>query len=146
MTEEAKEQFEEQFQEEKKEKAKKQRTGVLNVYTSKNNTILTLTDIAGNVLARASGGQSTKQDRLKSSPTIAMFSAKKMAEEAKELGITDLYIRVRAETGSTTPGSSSHAIIKSLTREDLKIISIADATKSARGGPKKGGGRRGRRV
>jgi small subunit ribosomal protein S11 len=132
--------------EEKKEKAKKERAAILNIYTTKNNTILTLTDMAGNTLSRSSGGQSTKQDRLKSSPTVAMFSAKKISEDAKEQGITDLYVRVRAETGAISPGSASHAVIKSLSRDDFRIISIADMTRSARGGPKKSGGRRGRRV
>jgi len=143
-----KEQFEEVEEaiEEKKEKPKKDRIGVLNIYTSKNNTILTLTDMAGNTLSRSSGGQSTKQDRLKSSPTVAMFSAKKVSEDAKEHGINELYVRIRAETGSESPGSASHAIIKSLGRDDFKIISIADLTRTPRGGPKKSGGRRGRRV
>lgn len=144
-----KEQFEEipeSKEEIKIEKPKKERVGILNIYTSKNNTIMTLTDMAGNTLSRSSGGQSTKQDRLKSSPTVAMFSAKKISEDAKEHGINELYVRIRAETGSTSPGSASHAVIKSLGRDDFKIISIADLTRTPRGGPKKSGGRRGRRV
>jgi small subunit ribosomal protein S11 len=127
-------------------KIKKERFGVLNVYTSKNNTILNLTDIAGNTICKATGGQSTKQDRLKSSPTVAMFSSKKIAEEANEAGITSLYVRVRAETGESSPSSSAHAIVKSLGRDGFKIISISDITRTPRGGPKKAGGRRGRRV
>jgi small subunit ribosomal protein S11 len=127
-------------------KPKKERTAILYIQTTKNNTILTLTDMAGNTLSRSSGGQSTKQARLKSSPTVAMFSTKKIAEEAKEYGITSLYVRVKAATGESSPGSASHAVIKSLGRDDFKIISILDITKTARGGPKRGGGRRGRRV
>jgi small subunit ribosomal protein S11 len=137
-------QAEEEKQEEKK--PKKERTAILYIQTTKNNTILTLTDMAGNTLARSSGGQSTKQARLKSSPTVAMFSTKKIAEEAKEYGITSFYVRVKAATGESSPGSASHAVIKSLSRDDFKIISILDITKNARGGPKKAGGRRGRRV
>jgi small subunit ribosomal protein S11 len=137
-----------QTEEEKKEdkKPKKERIGVLYIQTTKNNTILTLADMAGNTLSRATGGQSTKQARLKSSPTVAMFSAKKISEDAKEYGITTLYVRVKAATGESSPGSASHAVIKSLSRDDFKIISILDITKSPRGGPKKAGGRRGRRV
>lgn len=127
-------------------KKQKERQGILYVYSSKNNTILTVTDMAGNTLARASGGQSTKQSRLKASPTVAMFSAKKISEELKELGMTNLYVRVRSQTGSTSSSSAAHAIVKSLGRDDFKIISIMDITKNPRGGPKKGGGRRGRRV
>jgi small subunit ribosomal protein S11 len=133
-------------EEQKEEKPKKERIGILYIQTTKNNTILTLTDMAGNTLSRSSGGQSTKQARLKSSPTVAMFATKKIEEDAKEHGITTLYVRVKAATGESSPGSASHAVIKSLGRDDFKIISILDTTKTARGGPKKGGGRRGRRV
>jgi len=153
MTEEIKEektQIEEleQANEETKEdkKPKKERTAILNIQTTKNNTILALTDMAGNVLSKSSGGQNTKQARLKSSPTIAMFAAKKISEDAKELGITSLYVRIKAQTGESSPSSASHAIIKSLSRDDFKVISILDVTRNPRGGPKKAGGRRGRRV
>lgn len=127
-------------------KIKKNRIAVLYIYTTQNNTILTLTDMAGNTISRSTGGQSTKQSRLKSSPTVAMFASKKIAEDAKELGITELYVRIRAETGSISPGSASHAIVKSLGRDGFRILNIMDLTRTPRGGPKAGGGRRGRRV
>jgi len=133
-------------QPEEKKQTKKGRVAILFLNTTRNNTILTLTDMAGNTISRSSGGQSTKQSRLKSSPTVAMFATKKISEEAKEEGITDLYIKVKAETGSTSPGSASHAVVKSLGREGFRIINIMDMTRNARGGPKVPGGRRGRRV
>lgn len=136
----------EEVETEEAKKPKKERVGILFIQTTKNNTILTLTDMAGNTLSRSTGGQSTKQARLKASPTVAMFATKKIAEEAKEHGITTLYVRVKAATGESSPGSASHAVVKSLSRDDFKIISILDITKTARGGPKKAGGRRGRRV
>lgn len=135
-----------EIEETKKEKLKKERTGVLYINTTDNNTILSITDMTGATISRSSGGQSTKQNRLKSNPTVAMFSAKKVGEEAKEAGITSLYVRVKARTGSTSPGSASHAVIRSLSRDGFKIISIMETTKNPRGGPKAKGGRRGRRV
>jgi small subunit ribosomal protein S11 len=144
------EQFEEtkskEQSEEKGNRPKKERTAVLYINTTKNNTILTLADMSGNTISKSSGGQNTKQARLKSSPTVAMFAAKKISEDAKEHGITNLYVRIKAQTGEESPGSASHAIIKSLSRDDFKIISILETTKQPRGGPKKAGGRRGRRV
>lgn len=131
---------------EKKKAAKKERTGVLYIKTTQNNTILSITDLVGNTIARSSGGQSTKQSRLKSSPTVAMFAAKKLGEEAKERGIVNLYVRIKGATGAISTGSASHAIIKSLSRDGFKIISIMEITKQPRGGPKVKGGRRGRRV
>jgi small subunit ribosomal protein S11 len=130
----------------KKAKERKERTAILNIYTTFNNTIMNLTDMSGNSIAKFSGGQSTKQDRLKANPTVAMFIAQKVAEEARDNGITSFYIKIRARTGQSNPGPGTHAAIKSLTRAGFKILSIMDTTRMARGGPKKKGGRRGRRV
>ena len=129
-----------------KKKEKVERIGVLNIYTTFNNTIMNLTDLSGKSLAKFTGGQSTKQDRLKANPTIAMFISQRIAEEARDNGITSFYVKVRSKTGQTNPGPGTHAAIKSLTRAGFKILSIMDTTKVPRGGPKKKGGRRGRRV
>jgi small subunit ribosomal protein S11 len=124
---------------------KKENTGIAYIYTSFNNTIVHITDLIGNTISRVSGGQVTKHSRLKANPTIAMFVAKKSAEEAKDVGITNLYIRIKAQTGNTSPGPGAHSAVKSLSKEGIKIISIIEATKIPRGGPKKKGRRRGRR-
>jgi small subunit ribosomal protein S11 len=121
-------------------------TGIAYIYTSFNNTIVHITDLAGNTLARMSGGMVTKQDRLKANPTVAMFSAKRAAEKAKEFGIKSLYVRIKAKTGSPAPGPGAHAAVKSLSREGIHIINIIDTTALPRGGPKAPGGKRGRRV
>jgi len=120
--------------------------GIAHIYTSFNNTIIHITDLLGRTIARVSGGMTTKHDRLKANPTVAMFSAKRAAEEAKEKGITSLYVRIKAKTSSPAPGPGAHAVVKSLAREGLKIINIVDNTAVPRGGPKPKGGKRGRRV
>ncbi len=130
----------------KKFKDKKERIGVLNIYTTFNNTIMNLTDMGGKSIVKYSGGQSTKQSRLKANPTVAMFVAQRIAEDAKDNGITGFYVKIRAKTGQSNPGPGAHAALKSLTRAGFKILSIMDSTKIPRGGPKKKGGRRGRRV
>ncbi|MEM4271570.1 MAG: 30S ribosomal protein S11 [Candidatus Pacearchaeota archaeon] len=119
---------------------------MVHIFGSKNNTKIHVTDLAGNTLARVSGGMITKHARLKADPTIAMFAAKRAAEKMRDLGITSLYIRTRAKTGSPGLGSGAHAAIKTLGKEGFKIISILDTTRVPRGGPKKKGGKRGRRV
>ena len=128
-----------------KRKEKKERIGVLNIYTSFNNTLMNLTDLSGKSFAKYTGGQSTKQNRLKANPTIAMFIAQRVAEEARDNGLTGFYVKIRAATGQNNPGPGAHAALKSLTRAGFKILSIMDTTRIARGGPKKKGGRRGRR-
>ena len=120
--------------------------GIVNIYSSFNNTLAQLTDLAGNTISKISGGIITKHDRLKANPTIAMFIAKRIKEVAKDYEINTLYVRIRGQTTSTGPGPGANALVKTLSKEGFKIISIADITRVPRGGPKKGGGRRGRRV
>jgi len=125
---------------------KDEKAGIAYIFSSPNNTIVHLTDLSGNTLSRISGGMVTKHSRLKADPTVAMFVAKKASERAKDLGINALYIRTRAKTNSPGLGPGVHAAVKSLSKEGFRIISILDTTKVPRGGPKKKGGKRGRRV
>ena len=73
---------------EKKEKTKDEKIGIVHIKSSSNNTLVHITDLAGNTISRISGGMVTKHSRLKSNPTIAMFAAKRAAERAKDLGFT----------------------------------------------------------
>ena len=123
----------------------KESEAVINIYASYNNTIVHVTDMSGKTISKISGGMVTKHNRLKANPTIAMFIAKGVTEEAKDFGIRSFYVRIRAKTRNPSPGPGAHTIVKSLTREGFKILNILDATRMPRGGPKKKGGRRGRR-
>ncbi len=134
-----------EIKEEPKEKKVKELEAVVHVYSSYNNTIVHVTDMSGRTITKVTGGMITKQDRLKANPTIAMFIAKRISEKMKEEKIKNLYLRVRAKTGNPAPGPGANAIVKSLSREGFKIINILDNTRIPRGGPKKKGGRRGRR-
>ncbi len=124
----------------------KEHVGIAYIFASFNNTIVHVTDLSGHTLIRHSGGSVTKQDRLKANPTTAMFIAKKIGEEMRDLGITGLYVRTRGKTGSTGTGPGANAVIRTLSKDGFKIISITEATRVPRGGPKMKGGRRGRRV
>lgn len=139
------EQGQEREEKGKEKKEKKKAEAVINIYTSFNNTIVHVTDMSGKTLAKVTGGMVTKHGRLKANPTIAMFIAKRISEQLKELGVGSLYFRIRAKTRNPAPGPGANAIIKSLSREGFKILNILDTTRFPRGGPKKKGGRRGRR-
>lgn len=130
----------------KSEKKFKDIEAVVHIYTSFNNTIVHVTDMSGRTLSKITGGMVTKHSRLKANPTIAMFIAKRIEEQLKELKVNSLYVRIRAKTGNPAPGPGAQALIKSLSRAGFKIINILDTTRYPRGGPKKKGGRRGRRV
>ena len=133
----------EEKREKKKEKGKAE--AVVNIYTSFNNTLVHVTDMSGKTLSKVTGGMVTKHGRLKANPTIAMFIAKRVSEQLKEIGVGDLYFRIRAKTRNPAPGPGANSIIKSLSREGFKVLNILDTTRFPRGGPKKKGGRRGRR-
>jgi len=131
------------------EKEKKlEGTGIVYIKATYNNTIVHINDMSGNTIAIVSGGEVTKQDRLKANPTIAMFVAKRAAEKAKEQGIRAVYVRISGKGGilSPSPGPGANSAIKSLSRSGLKILNIMDTTPIPRGGPKQKGGKRGRRV
>jgi small subunit ribosomal protein S11 len=126
------------------------RWGIAHIYSSYNNTIITITDITSNeTLARASGGQIVKTDRLESSPTAAMGCAKKVAEICREKGIGGLYIRVRGKGGHNGPqntGAGAQAAIRALSRTGIRIGKIEEVTPEPHNGCRMKGGRRGRRV
>lgn len=126
------------------------RWGIVHIYASYNNTIIHVTDITGTeTIGLASGGQVVKSDRLESSPTAAMTAAKKVAEIAKEKGLTGLHIKVRApggHNGPNNPGPGSQAAVRALSRMGMRIGFIQDVTPIPHGGCRKKGGKRGRRV
>ncbi len=132
------------------EDSRKMRWGIVHIYASYNNTIITVTDITGTeTLARSSGGQVVKADRLESSPTAAMGAAKKIAEIIKDKGITGLYIKVRApggHNGPKSPGPGAQATIRALSRMGLRIGKIEEVTPEPHNGCRAKGGRKGRRV
>ena len=123
--------------------------GVANIYASHNNIIITLTDITGaETLAKCSGGMVVKADKDEGSPYAAMRAAERIAEAAKEKGINQIYVKVRAPGGnkSYSPGPGAQAAIRALSRSGLRIGRIEDVTPIPHDGTKKKGGRRGRRV
>jgi small subunit ribosomal protein S11 len=120
--------------------------GIAYIFGSYNNTIVHITDLAGNTISRVTGGMVTKHSRLKANPTTAMFVAKRAASAAKDVGMNALYVRTRGKTGAPSTGPGAHAAVKTLGKEGFRILGVMDASRIPRGGPKKKGGKRGRRV
>ena len=126
------------------------RWGVAHIYSSYNNTIIHITDITGTeTIARTSGGQVVKQDRLESSPTAAMNAARIAAEGALEKGINAIHIKIKAPGGHNGPsntGPGAQAAIRALSRVGLRIGIIEEVTPLPHDGCRKKGGKRGIRV
>ncbi len=123
--------------------------GIANIFSSKNNTIITVTDLSGaETISVGSGGMIVKSDREEGGPYAAMQAAFKAADKAKERGVIGLHIRVRAPGGhkSKTPGSGAQAAIRAFARTGLRIGKIEDVTPLPTDTTKRPGGKRGRRV
>ncbi len=132
-----------------KVKPKEIRWGVINIYASKNNTIITLTDLTGaETIATATGGMMVDADREGGSPYAATQAAYKVAAAAIEKGITHVNIKIRAPGGygPKTPGVGAQAAIRAFARSGFKIGTIEDVTPIPTDTIRKPGGRRGRRV
>jgi len=123
--------------------------GIAHIYASYNNILITITDVTGaETIASASGGMVVKAAREESSPYAAMKVATRVAELAKEKGINNVHVRVRAPggNGSRSPGPGAQAAIRALTRAGMRIGIIEDVTPLPHDGTKRPGGKRGKRV
>jgi len=130
-------------------KKMKKKIGVLNVYSSKNDTIITATDISGaETMGWASGGMMVKSHREEGRPYAAMQAAIKVVNKIKERGITHVNVKIRAPggVGSKTPGQGAQAVVRTVARSGLRILKIEDVTPLPTDSMKRKGGRRGRRV
>ncbi|MCC7552342.1 30S ribosomal protein S11 [Candidatus Micrarchaeota archaeon] len=128
---------------------KKIRWAVANIYSSKNNTLITVTDLTGSeTIAKSSGGNVIKQDRNKGKPYAAMQAATNVVDILKTRGINGLHIKIRAPGGHgpKSPGAGAQAIVRAVARMGIKVGKIEDVTPVPTDTTKRPGGRRGRRV
>jgi small subunit ribosomal protein S11 len=87
-----------------------------------NNTIVTLTDQTGNVIAWSSAGASGFKGSRKSTPYAAQVTAEGAARKAMEHGLRQVEVFVRG------PGSGREMAIRSLQAAGLQVLSITDVT------------------
>ena len=106
-----------------KQKTKKKiLSGVAHIVSSFNNTIITISDLDGNVLAWSSAGLNNFKGSRKSTPFAAQIAAQDAGSKAKEFGIKTLKIQVSG------PGSGRESALRSLQSEGYVITSIKDVT------------------
>jgi small subunit ribosomal protein S11 len=92
------------------------------VQSTFNNTLITMTDPNGNVVAWSSGGTAGFKGSRKSTPYAAQMAAEGAARRAMEHGMRQVDVFVRG------PGSGREAAIRSLQAAGLSILSIRDVT------------------
>ncbi len=96
--------------------------GKIYIFSSYNNTIITLTDLAGNVLFWTSAGHVGFKGTKKGTSFAASKVAEAMAQAAKKLGLDKVKVLIKG----IGPGRES--AIRSLAARDLDIVSIKDIT------------------
>lgn len=107
----------------RKKKIKKNiERGQAHIQSTFNNTIVTITDVAGNALSWASAGELGFKGSRKSTPYAAQMAAEQAANAAMEHGLKNVDVFVKG------PGSGREAAIRSLQAAGLEITSIKDVT------------------
>ncbi len=106
-----------------KKKIKKNITsGIAYVYSTFNNTIISIADENGNVVSWSSAGAKGFKGSRKSTPYAAQVAADSAGEKAYEQGLRTLTVQVKG------PGSGRETALRSLQSRGFKITSIKDTT------------------
>ena len=106
----------------KKKERKSVQLGVAHIQASFNNTIVTVTDMNGNVLVWSSAGNQGFKGSRKSTPFAAQRAAETAAKKAMEHGMRQIDVFVKG------PGAGRESAIRALQAAGLKINLIKDVT------------------
>ena len=96
--------------------------GVVHIQSTFNNTIVTITDSAGNVVAWSSSGVQGFKGSRKSTPFAAQLAAEDAAKKAMEQGMRNVEVYVKG------PGAGRESALRSLQAAGFNVIRIKDVT------------------
>lgn len=120
-----------------KKKAKKfVEQGVVNIRATFNNTIVSISDNGGNVIAWSSGGAKGFKGTRKGTPFAAQMAAEDVAKKASSVGMKSVSVYVKG------PGPGREPAIRSIQASGLKITFIRDVTPIPHNGCRPPGRRR----
>lgn len=92
------------------------------ILASFNNTIVTISELNGNVIVWCSAGCKGFKGARKSTPFAAQITAEEAGKKAKNLGIKTLSVKIKG------PGSGRESAMRALQSVGLNIVSIEDVT------------------
>jgi small subunit ribosomal protein S11 len=96
--------------------------GVVHIYATFNNTIVTVTDVEGNTVSWASGGSAGFKGSRKSTPYAARMASQNALRTAMDSGMQEVEVVVKG------PGPGREAAIRALSTLGITIRSISDVT------------------
>ena len=96
--------------------------GAVHISATFNNTIITITDVAGNAISWASAGELGFKGSRKSTPFAAQSAAEQAARLAMEHGLKSVEVYVKG------PGSGRESAIRALEAVGLQVTMIKDVT------------------
>jgi small subunit ribosomal protein S11 len=96
--------------------------GVAHIFSTFNNTIVSISDKSGNILSWASGGNVGFKGTRKSTPFAAQIAAQQAAKTAQDHGVKEIDVVVKG------PGPGRESAIRSLQAAGLQVNMIKDAT------------------
>ena len=106
----------------KKKEKKNIESGTAYIQATFNNTIITITDLTGNVIAWSSAGSQGFKGSRKSTPFAAQMAAEDAAKKAMEHGMKSIQVFVKG------PGSGREAALRALQAMGFRINLIRDVT------------------
>jgi small subunit ribosomal protein S11 len=106
----------------KKKERRNIQNGVAHIQSTFNNTIVTITDVSGNVIAWASAGSVGFKGSRKSTPFAAQLAAEQAAKRAMEQGVKSIEVFVKG------PGAGREAALRSLQAAGFRVDMIRDVT------------------
>ncbi len=106
----------------KKKEKKNIANGVVHIQSTFNNTIVTITDTAGNTVAWSSAGMQGFKGSRKSTPFAAQLAAQSAVKDAMEHGMKSVEVYVKG------PGSGRESALRALQAAGFTITLIKDVT------------------
>ncbi len=102
--------------------------GTVHIYSTFNNTIITITDEHGNTITWSSGGKIGFKGSKKSTPYASQLAARAASQEAYDAGMRKVEVTIKG------PGPGREAAIRSLPVGGLHVIRVSDITPTPFGG------------
>ena len=96
--------------------------GIATIHSSFNNTIVSLSDLAGNVLTWSSGGKIGYKGSRKSTPFAAQLAAEEVSKAALEMGLKKVRVVIKG------PGGGRESAVRAINAAGLQVTMIRDAT------------------